>query len=189
MSKMSISLPVPKPEMGVRGITGATIYFYDGGKQISQAEYDRQTLASIAAALSADTVVFSPHTKPNPTVARRRKANADATVAAAHSAAAGARDAKDEKEAETPKAERKKKDSLAAELAAWPRVPTNGSPAPYDLADYLENAFAGGKKEHAAKKGSQSARSASGNPPPSGGGKKKGNASGERFSLEETLDK
>lgn len=143
---MNISLPAPKPEMGVRGITGATIYFYDGKtqKQITQAEYDRQTLAGIAAALGAEAVIF---TKPNPTVSRRR----DAAGAAAE-LTAGAKDAEEEKESETPKAERKKMDS----------------PPQHGLADYLEAAFAGGKKEKPAKKG-----------------KKKG----ERFSLEEALGK
>jgi hypothetical protein len=127
MPKTTITLPAPKPEMGVRGVTGCTVYFYDGGKQITQEEYNRQTLAAIAGALGATGVVF---TKPSPTIARRR----DAAGAAADQAA-GAEDAEEEKDAETPKEERK----------------TGGVPQ-HGLADFIDAAFTGGGKKKAGKK-------------------------------------
>ncbi len=163
MSKITISLPAPKPEMGVRGVTGCVIYSYDSsGKQITQEEYTRQTLAGIAAALAspkrggmlkaqsadelgADKVIF----KPESSAARRRD-----VAAAAGQQVAGAKDGAQAAAAQTPKEERKKTDS----------VPQHG------LAEYLDAAFVGGGKKKAGKK-------------------EKKVAGGERFSLEDITGK
>jgi hypothetical protein len=128
MSKITISLPAPKPEMGVRGVTGCTVYFYDGGKQITLDEYNRQTLAAIAGALGADKVIF----KPESSAARRRD-----VAAAAGEQVAGAKDGAQAAAEQTPKEERKKTDS----------APQHG------LAEYLDAAFTGSKKERVVKKG------------------------------------
>lgn len=143
--KMNISLPAPKREMGVRGITGAIMYFYDGKtqKQITQAEYDRQTLAGIAAALGAEAVVF----KPESSAARRRD-----LAAAAEQQLAGV------------------KDGAKAAAEQSPRPKKEGVPQ-HGLADYMEAAMEGGKKAQPAKKGSASGSP----PPSGGGKGKKVN--------------
>ena len=57
----SITLTVTNPEMARPNLFGGVTYCFDGatGKQISKAEYDRQTLLGIASALGAESVHFN----------------------------------------------------------------------------------------------------------------------------------